>query len=161
MTDALPSPTTSALFAPGEPGAGTLGGVPFDAPGILDTLRNPSARPVVAQACSQFTREQVNSVHHVVNTRGHVVVRSTAGSGKSKLLKVMAEVLPARQRIVAVALNVSIARELKVSLPPDVHASTVHALGSDRVRESCPTEAKFVLWKRKHIIDRLLKERGL
>ena len=160
-TTPLTLPAPAALFAPGESGAGLLGGVPFDAASVLGTLRHPSAREMVASAFSQFTREQLNVIHHVVNSRGHVIVRSTAGSGKSRVLKVIAEVLPAGLRSVAVALNVSIAKELAAQLPADVHASTFHSLGAAKVRESCPVEARFVEWKRKHLIDRLLKARGL
>lgn len=63
--------------------------------------------------------------------------------------------LSAGLRSIAVALNVSIAKELAAQLLADVHASTFHSLGAAKVRESCPVEAS------KHLIDRLLKARGL
>ncbi|WP_019012312.1 UvrD-helicase domain-containing protein [Deinococcus aquatilis] len=108
-----------------------------------------------------MTPEQLAVIQAVHETGRSLTVQSTAGSGKSTVLRTVAQVLPAGLRIGAFALNKSIAKSLKDALPSDVQVSPFHAFGKMMVEECSPRKATFSEWKRKHLVDSLRKERGL
>lgn len=149
-----------ALFPAGDGHAGVLGGVPFDPSAVLRTLRPGVDAGQVRAALGRFTPQQLNVVHHVVNSARNVMVVATAGSGKSTVLRTTAQVLPGGLTIGAFALNRSIAQELRGALPGDVQVSTFHAFGRRLVEEHCPVQATFVEWKRLNIVKAILKEAG-
>jgi DNA helicase-2/ATP-dependent DNA helicase PcrA len=149
-----------ALFPAGDGHAGVLGGVPFDPSAVLRSLRPGVDAGQVRAALGRFTPQQLNVVHHVVNSARNVMVVATAGSGKSTVLRTTAQVLPGGLTIGAFALNRSIAQELRGALPGDVQVSTFHAFGRRLVEEHCPVQATFVEWKRLNIVKAILKEAG-
>jgi hypothetical protein len=90
-----------------------------------------------------------------------LTVQSTARGGKSKVLRTVAQVLPAGLRVGAFALNISITYSLKNALPSNVQVSTSHAFSKQMVEECSPREATFSEWIRKHSVDVLLEKRSL
>lgn len=150
-----------ALFGVGDIHAGVLGGVTFDPGAVVRSLRPGVDAEQVRVALGRFTPQQLNVIHHVVNSARNVMVVATAGSGKSTVLRTVAQVLPGGLDVGAFALNRSIAQELRGALPRDVQVSTFHAFGRRLVEEHCPVQATFTEWKRLNIVKSVLKEAGV
>ncbi|THF68537.1 ATP-dependent helicase [Deinococcus sp. Arct2-2] len=88
-------------------------------------VRTPSARAIPAH----FTVQQRTFVEAVRDTTQHLVLRATAGSGKTTTLAEAAWHLDASRRTVYFAYNKHSVMDVGPRLPPRVWASTLHAYG--------------------------------
>lgn len=78
---------------------------------------------------SQHTPEQKNFLKAVKTTTDNLALMARAGTGKTYTLVEACKVLPADERILALAFNKSIADELNERLPSHAEAKTLNALG--------------------------------
>lgn len=116
---------------------------------------------VLAQVRSDlnlFTEEQLTVIDRVVNTQRSLVLKSTAGSGKSKLLQVIARILPRQvgKVIACFAFNASISEELKHKLPKDILNSTFHSHGLSLITQFSPRKPVVVPFKRRNLARKYL-----
>jgi len=70
-----------------------------------------------------------------VDGEGNAVIEAVAGSGKTTTIVKMLDILPSHLRILFVAFNRGIVKELKERLPRHIRASTLNALGYSVIRK--------------------------
>lgn len=76
-----------------------------------------------------LTQEQKNFLNAVKSSTANLALMARAGSGKTYTLVEACKVIPADERILALAFNKSIADELNERLPSHAEAKTLNALG--------------------------------
>lgn len=121
----------------------------------------PSVAAQVQADVHRFTPEQLAVLHAVITTQDNLVVESTAGSGKSTVLRTIARVLPRRRPIGVFAFNASIASEINQTLPDDVLCSTLHAHGRSVLEAHSARRLELAPFKRRNIAQAYLTELGL
>ena len=67
----------------------------------------------------------------ITNGSGNAVVSAVAGSGKTTTLLNALKLIPTNKRVLFLAFNKSIAKELQERVPntPNIHVKTVHGFG--------------------------------
>ena len=86
----------------------------------------------------QYSRYQQAIFDWVRHGSGHLVVKATAGSGKTTTLLEIAARLPRDLEIRFLAFNRNVVKELRERLPPYVDTRTLHSLGFKALREHDP-----------------------
>ena len=71
----------------------------------------------------------------VVDGTGNAIVEAVAGSGKTTTIVKSLELIPEHLRILFLAFNKHIVKELKRRVPSHIRVSTVHALGMSIIRK--------------------------
>ncbi|ASN83325.1 UvrD-helicase domain-containing protein [Deinococcus ficus] len=134
-----------------------------DATALLDLIPAGTRGQIEARV-RRFTPEQRRVLHWVVATPRNLIIESTAGSGKSTVLQVMAEVLSAMaptRKIGVMAFNSTIARELQDKMPAGVQTGTIHAICNNLLKTHAPRAPKANEFKERNLVHAYIKERGL
>jgi len=135
----------------------------MDAEALLGLLP-PSVHEGVEGALRRFTTEQRLVIERVITTKRNLLLEATAGSGKSTVLRTIAQVLAATMEssvIRVFAFNSSIAAELRGIMPQAVQTSTLHAYGRKLLEQHSPRALEMNRFKRINIIKALAKEQNL
>ena len=77
----------------------------------------------------EYSENQKAIFRAVLTTLCHILVKATAGSGKTTTLVEIAKLLPKDMNAIFVAFNKSIVEELAKKLPKGFEVSTLHSLG--------------------------------
>lgn len=115
----------------------------------------------VRRNVEQFTGEQLAVVRRAI-AGDNVIVKATAGGGKSTLIEVLGYVLPRREnsegRMGAFAFNAEISKVLKARLPRDIPARTFHSFGRSVLDAHRPVT--LVPFKRRNLVSTYLSSVG-
>lgn len=71
----------------------------------------------------------------IINGNGNAVVEAVAGSGKTTTIVKALEIIPSDKKVLFLAFNKHIVRELKKRVPEHIKVSTIHALGLEQIRK--------------------------
>ncbi len=126
----------------------------------LQDLLDPEVWSAVAADLAPFTPEQLAVVEALLETPEHLVVSSTAGSGKSTVLRVLAQLLPPGRNAV-LAFGVSIAQEIAPRMPVGVTVTPLHKLGHKLLRAGRKGGVTVVPFKRRNLVRAQLAALGL
>ncbi|MEM6734464.1 MAG: UvrD-helicase domain-containing protein [Bacteroidota bacterium] len=78
-----------------------------------------------------YSRHQRAIFKEVLTSSNNILVKATAGSGKTTTLVEISKLLPSELNSIFVAFNRSIVEELGKRLPPKFKVSTLHSLGNN------------------------------
>lgn len=81
------------------------------------------------------------------NTKRHIIVGATAGSGKTTTIVEAAKLIPQDKKVLFLAFNKAIVEELKGRLPRNVECSTLHSLGLKQLRLHLHKNIRVSEWK--------------
>jgi len=71
----------------------------------------------------------------VIQASGNMILRAVAGSGKTTTIVKILDILPSTMRILFVAFNKNIVRELRSRVPENIRVVTINALGFSIIRK--------------------------
>ena len=108
----------------------------------------------------EYSQYQKDIFNDVANGKGNSIIEAFAGSGKTTVLLESFKFVPKGKKILAVAFNTKIAKELKERAPEysNLEISTLHSLGFKAVREKF--KSKLDPNKSFRIIQTILKADG-
>lgn len=70
----------------------------------------------------------------VLNTNSNIIINAVAGSGKTSTLIALLNMIPANKKIIFIAFNREIMKELKRKAPSHVEVKTIHSFGLNECR---------------------------
>ena len=95
----------------------------------------------------------------IINTNKNIVVKATAGSGKTTTLVEISKIIPKEMEVVFTAFNKSIAEELSKRLPDTVLCSTLHSMGMRAVMSHFRTNLTVNEYKSFNFLKEILKDK--
>jgi DNA helicase-2/ATP-dependent DNA helicase PcrA len=93
----------------------------------------------------------------ILHTDKNIVIRASAGSGKTSTIIEASKLIPSDKCCLFLAFNKSIVEELSSRLPPQVVCSTLHSLGMRATMSHFRTNFRVNEYKSFNFMDELLK----
>lgn len=106
----------------------------------------------------KYSKYQEAIFDAIMTTTKNIVVKATAGSGKTFTAVEISKLIPVRQESVFLAFNKSIVEELSTKLPPNIKYTTIHSLGMNILMNFYKTHLRVNEFKTFMFSDKYVKE---
>lgn len=106
----------------------------------------------------QYSEFQEDIFNTVMTTNRNIVVKATAGSGKTFTTIEISKLIPSNKSCIFVAFNKSIVEELQLKLPPNIECCTVHSKGMSVLTSFFKTHLKLNEFKSFRFSEKYLKD---